>query len=53
MDDYTRLNNLYDRLCAALTHSEEDDGSGDAGDAGDRLYCELCGIQNDFDCGNI
>ena len=38
---------LYDMLCAALTRYEEDDGSGDAGDAGERLYCELCSIVNE------
>lgn len=39
---------FYDRLCAILTEYEEDDGSGDAGDAGERLYCNLVDIVNDM-----
>lgn len=40
------LQKFYDKLCAALTNYENDDGSGDAGDAGERLYLEVVWIVN-------
>lgn len=42
------IHSIYDQLCSALTEYENDDGSGDAGDAGELLYQRLCIIVNDF-----
>lgn len=39
---------IYDRLCMALAGYEDDDGSGDAGDAGERLYQTIVYIVEDF-----
>ena len=39
---------VYDQLCRALTNYEDEDGSGDAGDAGEALYLELVCIVNNL-----
>lgn len=40
--------NTYNMICDALGNYEMDDGSGDAGDAGERLYEEVVSIAHDI-----
>lgn len=44
--DSTEFKTVYDQLCAALTDYEDDDGAGDAGDAGENLYLRIVAIVN-------
>lgn len=44
--DNTAFKIVYDQLCAALTDYEDNDGSGDAGDAGENLYLQIVAIVN-------
>ena len=46
--DMNDIRSIYDQLCAVLTDYETNDGTGDAGDAGELLYLSLCRVVNEF-----
>jgi len=47
--DKRRLEEIRDNFRFAIDDYENDDGSGDAGDAGERLYQNLCWAFKDFE----